>query len=588
MWYILYMNKDTIYIEPDDDITDIITKIENSKERIVALVPPKKAGVFRSVVNIKLITKAGVSAKKNIVLVTTDPSIVKLAGAAKIPVTKDLQTPPTVPDADEEVVTSKEELVEESDGTVETKEDVEELEPAAEEKSEAEEEDSEDAEEGEETEEAEEEEKPEDKKSDKKDKKADAKSKKAEKEKKKSGKDSFFKKHLKGIIIGSVIGVLAIVFLVWALVIAPAATVTVGIRTTSANFSENVTFTEKLDEENAKEGKFYLEEVKKDFSNTVEFEATGEKNVGEKAKGEVNVYVYFPLNIKASVQIKEDEAFMISDLVFRATKTVTLSYEGNGKEDCANKDNSDGLVNYGCRVNATVPVVASEPGSKYNIAASSTGWKTNALVIPYSDSAMAGGTDDVIKIVLQSDIDKKLEEVKNSNTSDRKAALLEEIKEDKLPIDASYSVSTADPVATPKVGEEVKEGTKPTIKVTTTAKIYVLDETKVEEFVTEKAKIEENQRIYEMKTPFIENFIKGENGYTGKLKTSYAYGPKITESDVVDLIKGRGLGDAQHLLRDINGVASVKIDPSYPWVNSIPNDTNKITVILDVDGGSQN
>ena len=89
------MNKDTIYIEPDDDITDIITKIENSKERIVALVPPKKAGVFRSVVNIKLITKAGVSAKKNIVLVTTDPSIVKLAGAAKIPVTKDLQTPPT-------------------------------------------------------------------------------------------------------------------------------------------------------------------------------------------------------------------------------------------------------------------------------------------------------------------------------------------------------------------------------------------------------------------------------------------------------------------------------------------------------------
>ena len=25
------MNKDVIYIEPDDDITDIITKIENSK-----------------------------------------------------------------------------------------------------------------------------------------------------------------------------------------------------------------------------------------------------------------------------------------------------------------------------------------------------------------------------------------------------------------------------------------------------------------------------------------------------------------------------------------------------------------------------
>ena len=40
MWYYFYMNKDVIYIEPEDDITDIITKIEGSKEKIVALVPP--------------------------------------------------------------------------------------------------------------------------------------------------------------------------------------------------------------------------------------------------------------------------------------------------------------------------------------------------------------------------------------------------------------------------------------------------------------------------------------------------------------------------------------------------------------------
>ena len=29
------MNKDVIYIEPEDDITDIITKIEKSKEKTV-------------------------------------------------------------------------------------------------------------------------------------------------------------------------------------------------------------------------------------------------------------------------------------------------------------------------------------------------------------------------------------------------------------------------------------------------------------------------------------------------------------------------------------------------------------------------
>ena len=102
MWYILYMNKDVIYIEPEDDITDIITKIENSKSKIVALVPPKKAGVFRSVVNIKSIAKVGASAKKTIVLVTTDPSIVKIAAVTKIPVAKNLQSAPVVPVAEVE------------------------------------------------------------------------------------------------------------------------------------------------------------------------------------------------------------------------------------------------------------------------------------------------------------------------------------------------------------------------------------------------------------------------------------------------------------------------------------------------------
>ena len=120
MCYILIMNKDVIYIEPEDDITDIITKIENSKEKIVALVPPKKAGVFRSVVNIKLISKVGTTSEKTIVLVTTDPSIVKLAAATKMPVTKNLQTPPAIPTAETEIEeVSEEELVDEPEGEVE-------------------------------------------------------------------------------------------------------------------------------------------------------------------------------------------------------------------------------------------------------------------------------------------------------------------------------------------------------------------------------------------------------------------------------------------------------------------------------------
>ena len=55
------MNKDVIYIEPEDDITDILTNIKGAKNKIIALVPPKKAGVLRSAVNFKLIAKAAKS-----------------------------------------------------------------------------------------------------------------------------------------------------------------------------------------------------------------------------------------------------------------------------------------------------------------------------------------------------------------------------------------------------------------------------------------------------------------------------------------------------------------------------------------------
>ena len=79
------MNKDVIYIEPEDDITDILAKVKNAKNKIVALVPPKKAGVLRSAVNIKLIAKTATRSGKTVVLISTDESLMKLAMAANIP-----------------------------------------------------------------------------------------------------------------------------------------------------------------------------------------------------------------------------------------------------------------------------------------------------------------------------------------------------------------------------------------------------------------------------------------------------------------------------------------------------------------------
>ena len=64
------MNKDVIYIEPEDDITDIISKLKSAEEKVVALVPPKNIGVMRSAVNTKLIAKTAKLNDKVAVIIT--------------------------------------------------------------------------------------------------------------------------------------------------------------------------------------------------------------------------------------------------------------------------------------------------------------------------------------------------------------------------------------------------------------------------------------------------------------------------------------------------------------------------------------
>ena len=546
------MNKDVIYIEPEDDITDIITKIENSKEKIVALVPPKKAGVFRSVVNIKLISKVGNTSEKTVVLVTTDPSIVKLAAATKIPVTKNLQTPPAVPEMDLEVEeTSKEEVVDAPEDEEETVEEV-----------------------------AEEVEEPEPEKKEKKPKK---KEKKAKKSSEKTGNPviDWIKAHKKLAIFGGIAAVALIIFLVWAFAIAPAANVTVGIQTESKSFAENVKFTTNAAEEDAKEGKFYLQEKKVESVQEIKFDATGKKNTGEKARGEIVVYAFFKQ--RGAVAINGGATFTVNGLSFVANSGVSLSWDGEDFDDCDNGNNASQLIQSGCQISGRVSVTAAEAGSKYNIAATQSGWSTVANVSgAYSDKAMSGGTDNVITVVEQSDVEKAKDQLKSANEEENKQKLYDSIDDNMMIIESSFKQETSAAEATPAAGEEVKEGTTPTLKATTTATVYVIDKAKVEEFITEKAKLDDDQKIYEIKDPFIENFGEVSGGYTGRLKTNYAVGPKVTDSDILEMIKGKGVGDAQHDLKNINGIVSVSIETSYPWVSVIPGDSNKITINIEV------
>ena len=566
------MNKDVVYIEPEDDITDIIARIKGARQKLVALVPPKKIGVLRSAVNTKLIAKAAKETDKVVVIVTTDPSLVKLAATAQIPVAKTLQSRPKLPsEIIEEVKESGEQVIDESDFDDEDlPEDSKKTTPVTNQQSKAQSANAKPIDQDITSDELEE--------SDKSNKKS------------KKNKNSIptLEKYRKWIIIGSVAAVALIVFLVWAFIFAPSVEIAVSMRTTTNNFSENVSFVTNKGGEKPSEGVFLLEQQKVEKSSSVEFTATGQKDIGEKATGKISLVAYLNTG-GVPLRLTDGVTFTHGNLSYTVTAGATISYSGSDK-DCENFE--DGNVSQvGCRKTAVVTVQANQSGTESNLAPQDSGWTTNAdtsmakSVSIYNAAAFTGGTSNVVTVVSQSDFDKAKEKLNNEGREDGKSELVKLFGEDMVIIESSLEVNTSDPKATPGVDQEVKSGVTPKVEATTTYTMYAVDKTAIEDFVREKSEktLAADQKIYAVDTPFFESFKKDNSNYTAKLKSSTQTGPKVTEEDVLEKAKGRKIGEVQSILKSINGVSSVNIKKSVPWVNKIPDDANKITIELKVE-----
>ena len=566
------MNKDVIYIEPEDDITDIISKLRASRSKVVALVPPKKIGVLRSAVNTKLIAKAAKSAEKVAVIVTTDSSLVKLSASAGIPVAKNLSSRPKLPseitEEDEKPTKVIEESTPEKSKTTEIKsEEVEK--PDSEEKSK--------------------------KPSDKKDKKKDKA--KAKEERKNL---PFFKRNKKWIIIGSVGAVFLILLGVWAFAIAPAATISVQIRTTSNNFSEAVSFTTNAASASTKDGKFLLETKEYKQENAVTFEATGKKDVGKKASGLVTIEVYVA-EPGASATVPAGTIFSTNGLSYSADEgaSVTWTEHDSNSEtvaECENEVDPSVLTKAvkpegykGCLLTAKLDVTATESGDKYNISANTSGWATNytgSYNSIYNKSSFSGGTSDIKTVVQESDIISAKAALAAKVTGDGKSKLLASIPDDLMALESTYKEDAGEATSTPAVGEEVGSGVTPKLTSTTTYTILTLDKDDLKTFVEDKTKatLAADQKIYETTDPFLERFTDdGNGGYTARLKATTKVGPTVTEEEILERAKGKKIGELQSQLKSINGVSSCKVEPSFFWVTTIPNDANKITVSLEVE-----
>ena len=540
------MNKDVIYIDVEDDITNIVSKIKDSKARIVALVPPKRVGILQSAVNMRLLNRAAENAEKRIVLITSDQALSGLAAAARIPVAKTLQSRPEIAEIPAIDVDDGDDVIDGSE--IPVGELADKAAPKARNKAD----DAIDAAIAE----------------DEKPSKPVKPAKSAGKGKPKVPDFNVFRKKL--VLIGGGVA-LFIVFMVWAIWFAPHATVVITAKTTTSTVDKSVTLKQdgKVDAAN-NIIKSLRQEQKKDIS--VDFTPTGKKKVGEKASGTMHL-------VRTSVSsltliIPAGTSFSSGDYTFVSTEPASLSGTSIGP---------GGVI----QSVATVKVQATQVGSEYNL--SSRSYSSNVSGFSAAGTAMSGGSSREVTVVSADDVAKakvKLDAQKDTSLQSAVKALF---PSSSIVINESYQEARSNP--TPSVAVDHEASGTVQLKTTVTASMQGIDRSDMKQFLEDTLKKEigskKNQKIYNDGSNEVKfaQYSERNNAVQVRLTANAKIGPEIDEHKVKEQVKGRNYGDVQSSLESIEGVQDVDTKFSPFWVRTVPNNDKHISIEFKLDNG---
>ena len=532
------MQKDVIYIDVEDDITAIIGKVKSSKSSIVALVPPKRIGVLQSAVNLQLLARLAEKDSKRLVVITGNQALAGLAASAKIPVAKSLQSKPELAeipaldvDNGDEVIDGEQLPVGEhatqaepkpvsaADGPLTSQ-----ITPASPPVAGA------------------------------------AANPKVKKGSKVPNFDTFRKKL---VLIGLAV-VLLVSFLVWAIFFAPRATVVLSARTVDAAINQPVTLSASA--QTAADDSI-IQAVTEQFTQdvSVEFSATGKKEVGEKATGTVEFSTRDIDNLGATIP---------------AGTPLTSS---SGAKYLTDESVTFSISNYR---GAPVGITAAERGEKYNGATGSVeGGPSNARAT--ITEATSGGTDKTVTVFSQSDIDRaKAAAEREIDETAAESALKGQFEKSVTVIEGSLQVGKSDLRTDATVDQE---GSKSSYGGTVTFTMYGVDNGELKDYLTavieQQFDDKEEQRVYEsgVKDVKFAEVKPSDNGITVQLSTNGKIGPKIDDDKVKQQARGKKYGEIQSSLESVNGVNDVDIKFWPFWVSTAPDDVKKISVEFNLD-----
>ena len=556
--------KDTVYIDVDEEITGIIDKVKESDKKVIALVLPKRASVFQSIVNLKLLKRSAEKEGKNIVLITSESSVLPIAGAVGLHVAKTLQSKPEIPAHPDSGMDydSNDDMDVEDNHDIDNEEikdkPVGELAAAsglAAEKIHRSEDIDDTIDIGDEMQ---------DDATGKGLKESKSKGKKNNKDK--NLKVPNFTKFRKILVIGGIVIVaLIVLFLIFGSLFNKA-TINISTKTepVTANLTLNLDTTAKSLNVSTSTVPAIAQTTTK--SSTASVPTTGQINNGNKATGSVS------LTVACSAKpptIPSGTGLSSNGIAFTTQKNITLT-------NC----NCSSI----CLFSGDVTVIAVTGGANGNLVSGSTFTVSGQQYAGYSgtsSAAFTGGTDNMVNAVSQTDINSATQKISGQDTSAIKQTLKGQLVQAGLvPIVSTFSTGATTTSASPTLGSV---GNNVTVTESIIYTMLGVQQSYLDTLVNKNI----NSQINDVQQTIIDNGVKSAqytsvqaNATTAQVTmqdTGYV-GANLNKQDIKGQIAGKKTADVKSIINAYPGVNNVTVKLFPFWVNSVPNNQNKIVI----------
>lgn len=550
--------KKTVYVDVDEEITGIIDKVRSANESIIALVLPKRATVLQSIVNVKLLKRAADQSDKKVVLITSEPTLLPLAGAAGLHVAANLQSRPYVPNAPTAAPVAVEPIEEPKDAPIDPATPIGDLA---------------------------------DKKSDTtdpididnrpkpKEPAAPAQSKANKPPKKDKNKRVPNFKKFRVLLIA---GIAALILLIgggyWALAVAPKATVTLRTESSETPVRVNFLASTTADQVDTQTDTIPAKqrEVKKTEQEKVV--ATGEKDNGTKATGKVTLRncTDDSVTIPAGTGVSSGGSTFITQSAIKL-KEGDFTSPSSGSQ-CRSSGDHVGSVS----------VTAQNNGDQYNLSARTYAVSGFSGVVAQGDQ-MSGGSSKTVKVVAAADVEtakKKIADKQNAVVEELKTALK---KDNYIGIVDTFSAGTPNYTVTPAVGAESPDVTVSGDVVYTMLGIKEADLKKIVEEKSKDKVDTSKQSIlnygFDDATYEIGRKIGTSTNVT--IKTTLLVGPEINQDSLKKELSGKKSSEVESQLKGRPGITEAHAKFSPFWVSKVPSNASKVKFVIEQADGTQ-